>query len=714
MQESSPTPLASVMMLTYNHEPYIRQAIESVLQQNTWFPFELIICDDCSTDGTRDVVRHFQDDPRVVLSFQPRNTEFAKNFSDGAQRIRGKYVAFCEGDDYWTSPNKLQRQVDFLEENPDFSICCHRVQMLFMGEQQPESKQFVYKDCRSDDERIRDGIFYADEAIANYYFQTGSLVLRWRFPGGLPPWFRKRMMFDHFMLMLHAVEGKIKYFDEAMSVWRRHNSGYSWLQTQDKGLFFQKEGEDWIKMYQNMDHFFYKRFHYQIRERVLLALRGMVANCLQTNAIDDLRQLIRTYEPLFLKPVLENAQLLDAVRLAFPENVEFAAPWALRGQAAVEETKLDEAEPGEAKTAKPDPAVGGLFALGLEDIPCCTDSVWNRWVGGKEHACFHNLRSALFAWLWEKGVSTLWLPAYLPPILENNRMKLQFKRKLYSVGPRLEPSADFVAEVRPGEAVLTICYMGRPLPAGLRKALAARQDILWIEDRAQALWTGENSRAHAVLYSPRKLAGVPDGGILVADGAAALHAKLDAHNFDANAVCMQQLLEHFEHPHGMTNAHILRQSKAEMERQVSLSRMSRTTETLLRRMSLKDMVQRRKRNWRILYEVLGQYCLWPLANPSFAPFGFPLRVPDSVTTEIVHTLLTKNNMHCQRIWHPLPLPPRLFPMEENLAQHLLLLPCGQCHSEEDMHRLAVATRDILQGKGCVSGLDSSNSFSVCN
>ena len=257
MPYSDTPPLVSVLMLTYNHAPYLSQAIESVLGQQSDYPFELIICDDASTDGTQDIARrHAEKDPRIVLSLQPVNTRFGKNFVDACALVRGRYVAFCEGDDYWSSTEKLQKQVSFLEQHPDFSVCAHKVQMLVMDLNQPNSRQeFIYKDCTADEERIRDGIFYADEAIANYYFQTGSLVLRWRFTEGLPHWFRKRMMFDHFMFMLHAVEGKIKYFDEIMSVWRRHGGGYTWLQTRDKGLFFQKEGYDWIAMYRKMDNF---------------------------------------------------------------------------------------------------------------------------------------------------------------------------------------------------------------------------------------------------------------------------------------------------------------------------------------------------------------------------------------------------------------------------------------------------------------------------
>ena len=120
----------------------ISEAIESVLNQETDYILELIICDDASTDGTQDIARRYAEkDSRVVLSLQPTNTKFGKNFVDGCSLIQGKYVAFCEGDDYWTDSGKLQKQVSFLEEHPDFSISAHKVQMLVMGEQQPSSQK---------------------------------------------------------------------------------------------------------------------------------------------------------------------------------------------------------------------------------------------------------------------------------------------------------------------------------------------------------------------------------------------------------------------------------------------------------------------------------------------------------------------------------------------------------------------------------------------
>ncbi|MBN2466214.1 glycosyltransferase [candidate division WOR-3 bacterium] len=114
-------PLVSVHMLTYNHEPYIAQAIEGVLMQETDFPFELVIGEDCSTDRTREIVLAFQkkhpETVRVITS--ERNVGPSANELRTDKACRGKYLAYCEGDDYWHHPLKLQKQTDYLEAHPE-------------------------------------------------------------------------------------------------------------------------------------------------------------------------------------------------------------------------------------------------------------------------------------------------------------------------------------------------------------------------------------------------------------------------------------------------------------------------------------------------------------------------------------------------------------------------------------------------------------------
>jgi glycosyltransferase involved in cell wall biosynthesis len=120
-------PLVSVACITYNHEKYIEDAIKSFLIQETDFPFEILIHDDASTDNTANIVREYVEKyPNIIKPIFQTENQYSKGFKMNLEfnfpRAKGKYIALCEGDDYWTDPNKLQIQVAFLEENPDYVI----------------------------------------------------------------------------------------------------------------------------------------------------------------------------------------------------------------------------------------------------------------------------------------------------------------------------------------------------------------------------------------------------------------------------------------------------------------------------------------------------------------------------------------------------------------------------------------------------------------
>lgn len=122
-----PDPLVSVYMITFNHEPYVAQAIESVLMQKTEYPFELVIGEDCSTDGTRAICERYAHAHPSGIRLLPseRNLGMQVNARRTYQACRGKYIAHLEGDDYWTDPRKLQKQVAWLEQHPQASFCFH-------------------------------------------------------------------------------------------------------------------------------------------------------------------------------------------------------------------------------------------------------------------------------------------------------------------------------------------------------------------------------------------------------------------------------------------------------------------------------------------------------------------------------------------------------------------------------------------------------------
>lgn len=123
--------VVSVCCLAYNHEPYIQQCLDGFVMQQTNFKYEVLINDDASTDATADIIREYElKYPNIIKPIYQKNNLYSQGVAISATylypRAQGKYIAKCEGDDYWTDPHKLQKQVDFLEANPEYSLCCHR------------------------------------------------------------------------------------------------------------------------------------------------------------------------------------------------------------------------------------------------------------------------------------------------------------------------------------------------------------------------------------------------------------------------------------------------------------------------------------------------------------------------------------------------------------------------------------------------------------
>lgn len=131
--------MVSICCLTYNHAPYIRECLDGFLMQQVDFPIEIIIHDDASTDGTQDILREYQEKyPDLFHLILQTENQYSKGKNVVLDyiypQIKGKYVASCEGDDYWIDPHKLQKQVGFLEAHPDYSVCCHCIKLYIQNE----------------------------------------------------------------------------------------------------------------------------------------------------------------------------------------------------------------------------------------------------------------------------------------------------------------------------------------------------------------------------------------------------------------------------------------------------------------------------------------------------------------------------------------------------------------------------------------------------
>lgn len=209
----------SVAIITYNHERFIRQALESVLAQQVNFDYEIVVGEDCSTDGTRAILMDFHRryPERIVPLLHDRNIGAMRNFQATLSACRGQYLAIVEGDDYWTCDNKLQRQVDFLDRHPDYAICFHRAQIRdeMATDRAGLLPHFGFKA----------GSYTIEDLLAENFITTCTVMYRWGSVGLLPDWFLDLKLGDWPLHILVARSGKIELMDEVMAVYRLHSGG---------------------------------------------------------------------------------------------------------------------------------------------------------------------------------------------------------------------------------------------------------------------------------------------------------------------------------------------------------------------------------------------------------------------------------------------------------------------------------------------------------
>ena len=211
--------MVSVSLITYNQTGYISKAVESVIKQKTNFPYELIIGDDCSTDGTRDILLKYQENypERIRLILHPeknRGVPGKLNFISTLKAASGKFLALLDGDDYWTSSQKLQKQVDFLQNNPEYAVCCHDVWY------------------RKNNKTIRSTDDIPVDSDLSYLLRRGNYInspsVMYRNGPDLADFmekFPKAAFGDYLMHVSAARRGKIRFMKERMAVHRLHDGG---------------------------------------------------------------------------------------------------------------------------------------------------------------------------------------------------------------------------------------------------------------------------------------------------------------------------------------------------------------------------------------------------------------------------------------------------------------------------------------------------------
>ena len=224
MNSSDDKILVAIKCLVYNHDPYLRDCFEGYVMQKTNFRFVAIVHDDASTDGSGAIIKEYAEKyPNIFIPIFETENQYSQHNGSIGRKIdkeiditKAKYIAVCEGDDYWTDPYKLQKQVDFMESHPDYVACFHNAVVDYgMG------RKRLFNDLNENQYPTTEDIIERPWFISTQTLLYRNIHLEY------PEWKIKVRNGDYLLELLLAKEGKFYYMDDVMAVYRKHGHGVS-------------------------------------------------------------------------------------------------------------------------------------------------------------------------------------------------------------------------------------------------------------------------------------------------------------------------------------------------------------------------------------------------------------------------------------------------------------------------------------------------------
>lgn len=297
--------MVTVVCITYKHEEYIAQALDSFLMQKTDFKFKVFVGEDCGPDRTADIVREYAAKyPDIIVPFiREENMGAQRNLIDMCQRATSPYIAFCEGDDYWIDENKLQRQVDYMEQNLDMRFCFHNIEIVapddwyFNDYYKPNADgRRLMPDCIPGYNKSQK-IFDARSYIRHNPARTSSVFYRWNYDADIPAWYYQHLGGDVSMSMIQLGDGRCSIIPGVMATWRRSEAGVTFAANAD--MDFLKTRVDWVGILSDLRQYFIDNFNGLARVQIENRIKLESANYLQTLIKLNRTDLIAEFFQLF-------------------------------------------------------------------------------------------------------------------------------------------------------------------------------------------------------------------------------------------------------------------------------------------------------------------------------------------------------------------------------------------------------------------------------
>lgn len=273
--KTSKRPTVTILCTTYNHRDYIKQALDSFLMQERSFDIEVLINDDASTDGTTEIIQDYQKKyPEIIYPVFHKENQYQNGVRHMMTRFllpkaKGKYLAICEGDDYWTDKFKLQKQVDYLQQHKDYSLCFHPVKVVYENN---ERKNYTFPKLSDKNN------FTIERLLKENFIQTNSVMYRTQNYADIK---LNMMPGDWYLHVFHAQFGKIGFINEVMSVYRRHSDSLWWNSRGDKSEIWKKHGVSHMMLFLEFHKIFGSVKRY--RSIILKSMSDMLGNIIETD-----------------------------------------------------------------------------------------------------------------------------------------------------------------------------------------------------------------------------------------------------------------------------------------------------------------------------------------------------------------------------------------------------------------------------------------------